>query len=160
MASSIPTARRATAQVRLVRGFACDVEHEDRTHRVDLPAADGGGASGPHPGQLFRASLGACLAMGYRFWSARLSVPIHDVTLSVTVEYDVRGQLGLDPSVDVGWQRVTFDVVLTSDADETTVRRLADHVHRHSPMLANLSPSVERFFCLRVVPSARAVPAE
>lgn len=141
---------RGQARVRLAYGMACDVEHEDRTIRVDLPASDGGGATGPHPGQLMRASLGACLVMGYRIWAARLEVPLDDVVLDVVCEYDVRGQLGLDPAVSVGWKRVTFDVVVRSTASEDDVRRVIETAHRLSPMLANLSPDVERVFQVEV----------
>src|SRR5689334_7319778 len=83
-------AERAEARVRLAYGFACDVEHDDRTVRVDLPVSEGGGATGPHPGQLLRASLGACLVMGYRIWAARFNVPLDDVTVHVACEYDTR----------------------------------------------------------------------
>lgn len=154
-----PYLRSAEARVRLVRDFSCDVEHDDRTQRVDLPRSQGGGATGPHPGQLLRASLGACLVMGYRAWSARLGIPLDSVTLTIRAEFDERGQLGLDASVPVGWQRVVVDVVLTSSADGRDVLRLADTVHRLSPMLANLSPSVERVFHLTVVPSSESAAA-
>jgi uncharacterized OsmC-like protein len=142
---------RGRARVRLAYGVACDVEHEDRTIRVDLPAAEGGGATGPHPGQLMRASLGACLVIGYRIWGARLEVPLDDVFLDIVCEYDVRGQLGVDPAATVGWKRVTFEVVVRSAAPEEDVLRVIDMAHRLSPMLANLSADVERAFHLRVV---------
>jgi uncharacterized OsmC-like protein len=142
---------RGAARVRLAYGMACDVEHEDRTIRVDLPAAEGGGATGPHPGQLMRASLGACLVMGYRIWAARLEVPLDDVFLDIGCEYDVRGQLGVDPFARVGWKRVTFEVVVRSAAPEEDVLRVIDTAHRLSPMLANLSSDVERTFHLRVL---------
>lgn len=148
---------RGHARVRLAYGVACDVEHEDRTIRVDLPSADGGGATGPHPGQLLRASLGACLVMGYRIWAARLEVPLDDVVLDLVCEYDVRGQLGLDPAAAIGWKRVTFDVVVRSASPEGDVRRVIETAHRLSPMLANLSSDVERVFHVGVL---SPVPAE
>ena len=146
-----PSRRTARANVRLVYGLACDVEHEDRMQRVDLPAAEGGGATGPHPGQLMRASLGACLAMGYRVWGARRGVVIDSVEIEITCDYDVRGQLGFDDAAPVGWQRVSLDIVIVSSAPEPAVRGVVEQTHRTSPMLANLSASVERLFSLRIV---------
>lgn len=152
-------AHRATAHVRVAYGLACEVEHADRTLRVDLPGDEGGTASGPHPGQLMRASLGACLVMGYRLWAARLGIALDDVSLDIECEYDARGQLGLDADVQVGWQRVRIDVVLYGSAPEAELLRLAEHTHRLSPMLANLSPDVERVFRVRVAKPERFVPA-
>lgn len=149
-------AERAEARVRLAYGLACDVEHDDRTIRVDLPVSEGGGATGPHPGQLLRASLGACLAMGYRIWAARLDVPLDDVTVHVACEYDTRGQLGVDAAVPAGWTRVEFDVVIESPASAEEIGRVVDTTHRLSPMLANLSAGIELVFRLRVVLGADA----
>jgi len=139
------------ARIRLVEGLACDVEHEDRTVRVDQPASEGGGGTGPHPGQLMRASLGACLAMGYRMWGARLDVAIDKVEVEMTCEYDARGQMGLSPDVAIGWEQVLFDVRITSAAPDESIRWVVDTADRLSPMLANLSSSVRRTHRLTIV---------
>jgi uncharacterized OsmC-like protein len=146
-----PALHHGRASVRLVHGLACDVEHDDRTLRVDLPQADGGGATGPHPGQLMRASLGACLVVGLRVWAARLDVPVSGIQLDVECEFDPRGQLGADPDAAVGWTRITFDVQVESTAPEADVRRVVETTRSLSPMLANLSPSIEQTFFVRVV---------
>lgn len=145
----------AQAQVRMGAGFACAVEHPGRTLLVDQPASEGGDETGPHPGQLMRASLGACLAMGYRIWGARLGVPIDAVEVELTCEYDARGQLGVAEDIAVGWQCVRFDVKVTSDAPEGAVRRIVETADRLSPMLANLAPSVRRIHQLAVIRSGR-----
>jgi uncharacterized OsmC-like protein len=139
------------ARAYLVDGLTCDVELEDRTLRADQPAGEGGAGSGPHPGQLMRASLGACLAMGYRMWAARLDVPMDGVEVQVQAEFDARGQNGVADDVAIGWQRVRFDVVVASAAPEADVRRVVETADRLSPMLANLDPRIERSFRLTVV---------
>jgi uncharacterized OsmC-like protein len=139
------------ARIRLGDGFRCEVEHEDRMVHVDQPESEGGAGSGPHPGQLMRASLGACLAMGYRIWGARLDVPIDGVEMEIICEYDARGQMGVSPEVPIGWQRILFDVLIASPATEDAVRQVVERADRLSPMLANLSPSVHRVHRLRVV---------
>jgi uncharacterized OsmC-like protein len=157
-----PALGRGTAQarIRLGDGLACDVEHRDRTLRVDEPPSEGGGGAGPRPDELMCASIGASLAMGYRLWGARLGVPVEAATVEMTCEYDLRGQLGVDEDVTAGWQSVRFDVTISSGAPEEAVRRLVETADRHSPMLANLAPSVRRFHHLRVDARAteRTVP--
>ena len=63
-----------------------------------------------------RACLGSCLVLGYRVWAARLGIPLTNVEVDVTCEFDTRGQLGLDDDVAVGWERIVFDVRIESDA--------------------------------------------
>jgi uncharacterized OsmC-like protein len=142
----------AQAFVRLGDGLSCEVEQSNGRLRVDLPTDDGGTASALHPGELMRASLGACLALGYRIWAARLEVALDRVEVEVTCEYDARGQLGLDDTVAVGWQQLSVDVVAVSDAPEPEVRRVIETADRYSPMLANLSSEIRRRHRLRVVP--------
>jgi uncharacterized OsmC-like protein len=139
------------AVVRLAReGFACDVDAEDRSVRVDLPTTEGGAGSAPHPGQLMRAALGACLAIGYRLWGARLGVPVDAVTIEVTCEYDARGQMGVAEDVAVGWEAVRFDVTITSTASRAAVEQVVATADRLNPMLANLATSVRRLHRLHI----------
>ncbi len=150
-----PAFARGVGQARVHMGFglACDVRYEDGMDRVDQPESEGGTATGPHPGQLMRASLGACLAMGYRLWAARLGTQIDAVDVEIVCEYDARGQMGVTPEIAVGWQRISFNVVVVSSAMEDDVRRVVETADRLSPMLANLSPSVQRSHRLTIVAS-------
>ena len=118
----------------------------------DLPVAEGGTGIAPHPGQLMRASIGACLAMGYRVWAARLEVPIDRVVVEVACELDVRGQMGLSDQVPVGWRRIQVDVTITSPAPPARVQALVAHANRLSPMLANLSRDIQQLHHLTVIP--------
>ena len=132
------------ARVRLGAGLACVVEQDGSVLLSDQPASEGGLDTGPHPGQLMRASLGACLAMGYRMWGARLDVAIDGVDVDLVCTYDARGQMGLSDGVAIGWERITINVTITSDAPADAVRRVVETADRLSPMLANLSPRIER----------------
>jgi len=144
------------ARVHLREGMACDVEMDDRTLRVDISTSEGGGGSGPHPGQLMRASLGACMAIGYRLWGARLDVPIEAVEVDVGCDYDARGQMGLGDDVAIGWERLRFVVTIVSPAPEAEVRRVVETADRLSPMLANISPAVRRSTHLTVLQASSA----
>jgi len=57
----------------------------------------------------------------------------------------------VDAAVPVGWQRLAFDVTVTSSAPEADVRRVLEMTHRLSPMLALISSDVQREFRLQVV---------
>jgi uncharacterized OsmC-like protein len=147
------------ARVRAGEGLRCEVVQADITLPVDLPAEEGGSGSGPHPDQLLRASLGGCLLIGYRIWAARLDIPVDDIELEITCEYDARGQLGLSSQVPVGWTRILVAVTVASRAAPAEIQRLVDHANRLSPMLANLSREIEQVHHLTVRDTAeRIVP--
>jgi uncharacterized OsmC-like protein len=142
------------ARIHLGDGLRCEIDDDDRKTSVDQPESSGGSGTAPHPGQLMRASVGACLAMGYRLWGAREDVVIDAVDVEITCEFDARGQMGVSSEVAVGWQRVLFDVVITSPAPAEAVRTVVEIADRLSPMLANLAPSIDRVHRLTIVPSA------
>jgi hypothetical protein len=58
--------------------------------------------------------------------------------------------------VAVGWQRIVVDVRIVSAASEAEVRRVVETADRLSPMLAILSPAIERVHRLRVTAPANA----
>ena len=149
--------RTATrARVLMGGGLLCNVEEGAWQTRVDQPADEGGTGSAPHAGQIMRASIVACLAMGYRLWGARLGVAIDDVEVDVLCESDARGQLGIE-GVPVGWQRIVVDVRIGSRAPEAEVRRVVATADRLSPMLANLSADIERVHHLHIVELPQAI---
>lgn len=146
------------ARVRLAGNLCCDVEEAAWRTRIDQTPDEGGTGTAPHPGQMMRASLVACLAMGYRMWGARLDVAIDQVEVEVLCESDARGQLGFE-EVTVGWTRIIVDVRITSAAPEADVRQVVATADRFSPMLANLSSAIERVHRLRVTDTRTGLQA-
>ena len=149
-----PAFARASGEARagvIAGGEACEVEEGGRVLRVELPADDGGEGGGPHPGALLRAGLAAGVALGYRLWGARLGVAIDGVSVDVVSESDTRGELGLDDDVPTGWQRVIFDVRITSAAPEPDVHRVVELANRLNATLANLAPAVARVWRFTLV---------
>ena len=138
------------AHVHLRDELACEVEEAEWRTRIDQSVEGGGAGSAPHPAQIMRAALVACLAMSYRTWGARLDVAIDTVDVDMVCETNVRGQLGI-ADVPVGWQRIVVDVCISSPAADVDVRRVVETADRLSPLLANLSPAIERIHHLRIV---------
>jgi len=142
------------AHVRLRGDLCCEVEEATFRTRIDQSIDGGGGGTAPHPAQMMRAALVACLAIGYRTWGARLDVEIDAIDVDVVCETDVRGQLGI-ADVPIGWQRIVIDVCIASRAAHGDVQRVVETADRLSPLLANLSPAIERVHHLRIIHIAR-----
>ena len=147
-----PSFAHATGQarLRLRDGLCCEVEEGEWRTPIDQAVEAGGTGTAPHPAQVMRAAIVACLAMGYRQWGARLGVAIDEIEIDVLCETDVRGQLGI-ADVPIGWHRIMVDVRITSAAPEADVRRVVETADRLSPLLANLSTAIERVHRVRVV---------
>jgi uncharacterized OsmC-like protein len=147
-----PSFAHATGQarLRLRDGLCCEVDEGEWRTRIDQAVEAGGTGTAPHPAQVMRAAIVACLAMGYRQWGARLGVAIDEIDIDVLCETDVRGQLGI-ADVPIGWHRIIVNVCITSAALETDVRRVVETADRLSPLLANLSPAIERVHRVRIV---------
>jgi putative redox protein len=138
------------ASIKLVGPLACESRRGGRVTHVDLPVDEGGTDCAPTPGDLMRASIGACMAMSYRQWGARLGVDIRSVEVDVTCEIDARGQLGIADDVSVGWERLLLEVRIVTTAPAADVRRVVETADRLSPMLSNLSPAIARAHALTI----------
>ena len=147
-----PSFAHATGQarLRLRDGLRCEVEEGEWRTPIDQAVDAGGTGSAPHPAQVMRAAIVACLAMGYRQWGARLGVALDGIEIDACCETDVRGQLGI-ADVPIGWHRIIVDVCITSADPEADVRRVVETADRLSPLLANLSPAIERVHRVRIV---------
>lgn len=139
-------------RVRLGVGLTCQVEASGGPVRVDLPPADGGTGAAPGPADLFRAGLGACLALDYRLWAARLEVALTAVDIDLDIEFDARGALLRETEVPAGWRRLMVNVTVYSPAPAAEVARVVELGNARCPVLGSLSPAIERIHLLHVVP--------
>jgi uncharacterized OsmC-like protein len=131
-------------------GLVVVVDVGDAVVRADMPLARGGTNTAPSPGHLMRASVAACLAIGYKTWAAKLGVPISAVDIELSTDIDMRGQGGA-AGVPPGWQAIRWHVRVSSPATEADVVRVLDHADRLSPMLETIHPRCERVRTFEVV---------
>lgn len=128
----------AVTRVTLNPGLACDVQEGPWQFKVGMTEKYGGDNSGPNPGVYGRAALGACLAIGYGMWAARLEIPIRSLTVEIRARYDVRGELGVDASIRPGYQDIVYVVTVDTDASDDDVRRVLDTADAHSSWLDDI----------------------
>ena len=126
----------------LTGGVRCEAVEGEWTTASDLPSVLGGTGTGPSPGALMRASLGACLAMGYKIRACRLGVDVDSVTVTITCQAALVGHLDLDSEQRPGYDEIHCHVELRSDASEADLARVAAEADELSPILdaiANLN---------------------
>ena len=128
----------AVTKVTLNPGLACEVEDGPWRFSVGMTEKYGGQNNAPNPGVYGRAALGACLAIGYGMWAARLEIPVRALTVEVRARYDVRGELAVDDTIRPGYADMVYVVTVDTDASEADVHRLLDTADRHSSWLDDL----------------------
>ncbi|MDH5509669.1 MAG: OsmC family protein [Nitrospinota bacterium] len=87
------------------------------------------------PGEMFLGSIGSCVAIAFAVHADIFRVKLDDVTVEVVGETDMRGALGIDPDVDLGFCRITMDTIVQSGADMETLLALTRKVDAKSPVL-------------------------
>lgn len=107
--------------------FGAGQEHVhsgDTVIEADHPAVLVGTDQGPTPAELLLNALASCLMAGLGNIAAARGVELHGVRCKVEGDVDLRGILGLDPTVRNGFEgiRVTFEV--EGDADAGTLEAL------------------------------------
>ena len=156
--SARPSVGQGTAvtKVRWRHGLTCDAEDGPWKFTVGMTEKYGGDNAGPNPGVFGRTALGACLAIGYAMWAARMSVPLRSLQVEVHADYDVRGELGVDDSVRPGYKAMRVVVSIESDAPESEVVAMLEVAERHSSYLDDYRNPVPVTRELRYVAAAPA----
>ncbi|SDF73418.1 OsmC family protein [Pseudonocardia oroxyli] len=102
---------------------------------IDEPPALGGQDAAINPVESALAALVSCQVVTYRFWAAKLGIPVDDVHVETEGDLDVRGFFGLDDAVRPGFGEVRLLVTLTGPAPAEDYARLKDAVDAHCPVL-------------------------
>ncbi|MDP9237861.1 MAG: OsmC family protein [Chloroflexota bacterium] len=134
----------ATTTVRVRSGAtACDIEDGPWKLVADLDRGMGGGAEGPDPGVFARSGLGACLAVGYLLWAARLGVQLDNVQVVIETDYDARGMYAVNEDVSPGWGGVRCTVTIASPDAPERVREVVERADRYSPIFDDFTRALD-----------------
>jgi uncharacterized OsmC-like protein len=116
-------------------GVATDIRIGRHELLIDEPPALGGADAAPNPVEFALAGLLSCQVVTYRFWAAKLDIPLDDVQVEVEGDLDVRGFFGLEDGVRSGLGEVRVKVRLTGPASTEQYRELQAAVDQHCPVL-------------------------
>jgi len=108
----------------------------------DEPAALGGTDSAPNPVEQLLAALGNCLAVGYAANATARGITISELTIDIAGNLDLHTFLGLRPGGHAGFDDISVDVSLESDATPEHIAELHQHVLSTSPVGHTLRAAV------------------
>lgn len=108
----------------------------------DEPAALGGTDSAPNPVEQLLAALGNCLAVGYAANATARGIEISQLSIDISGNLDLHTFLGLRPGGHAGFDDISVDVTLESDATAEQIAELHQHVLSTSPVGHTLRAAV------------------
>jgi uncharacterized OsmC-like protein len=129
---------------------------------IGVHRALGGLHDAPTPGDLLCAALAACQDSAVRMVANRLGIEILALEVRVTAQVDVRGALGMDANVPVGFQSMTCDVAL--QVQEGTPAKLLESLRAAAQRCCVVQqtllhpPVITSRFTTLPLDNARAVP--
>jgi uncharacterized OsmC-like protein len=106
---------------------------------VDEPHELLGQNSAPNPQEMLMTALNACITVGYVAGAAVKGITLEKVEIETAGELDLRGFLGLDPSVPPGYETIRYTVRLKGSGSPEQFREIHENVVKTSPNYWNVS---------------------
>lgn len=102
---------------------ACSVDIGRAIYQAQAHAGVGGPGTAACSGDLLLGALAACAQITCQMVAGAMGIPVKKVEVEAVGELDLRGTLGIDKTVPVGFESITarFDI----DAPEATDEQLA-----------------------------------
>lgn len=106
---------------------------------VDEPLELLGQNSAPNPQEMLMAALNACIMVGYVAGAAMKGIRLDKVEIETSGELDLRGFLGIDPSVAPGYETIRYTVTMKGDGSVAEFRKIHETVLKTSPNYFNIA---------------------
>ncbi|MGH8670427.1 MAG: OsmC family protein [Burkholderiales bacterium] len=132
------------AQTQLDKDVRCSAKVRDfPPMAVDEPPSLGGADAAMNPVELMLVALGTCQEIMYAAYAAVMGIELDEVKVDVKGYLDLRGLFALDENVAAGYTKIQFETRIKSSADPEAIKKLADMVENHCPVLDTLTRAVE-----------------
>ena len=132
------------AETALVEGVRCTGKVRNFAPIiVDEPPELGGQDKGANPVELLLVALGSCQEIMYAAMASMMGIKLDECKVNLKGSLDLKGLFGMDPAIPPGYQKITYETILTSSAPEEELRKLIEAVESHCPVLDTLVRPVE-----------------
>jgi uncharacterized OsmC-like protein len=101
----------------------------------DEPPVLLGTNKGPNAVEMVLAGLSSCLAVGFAYNAAARGLTIEKLEFEIEGDIDLLGFLGISDTVRPGYQNIRVSCNLRSEASDSELSELFEHVKKTSPVL-------------------------
>ena len=109
---------------------------------VDEPFELLGENTAPNPQEYLMTALNACVMVGYVAGAAIRGIRLESLELVTEGALDLRGFLGIDPTVKPGYDRIRYTVRIKGNGTAEQFREIHETVLKTSPNYFNVSQPV------------------
>jgi uncharacterized OsmC-like protein len=133
-----------TKSVATVSGYTFGRETISRHFAIhaDEPRELLGENTAPNPQELLLAALNACMSVGYAASAAAWGIKLEKLEIETEGQLDLRGFLGLDPTIKPGYEAVRYTVRIRSSAPREKLEELHRWVTKTSPNFSNFATAI------------------
>lgn len=127
-----------------VESYKLGGEKIDRTFKmmVDEPFELLGENTAPNPQEYLMTALNACVMVGYVAGAAIRGIRLESLELVTEGALDLRGFLGIDPTVKPGYDRIRYTVRIKGNGTAEQFREIHETVLKTSPNYFNVTQPV------------------
>jgi uncharacterized OsmC-like protein len=127
-----------------VDGFAIGGQQVSRQFSIDVdePAELGGSNRFANPQEYLIAALNACMTVGYVAQCSVRGITLESLVIETEGDIDLRGFLGIDPTVPNGYERLNYTVRIRGSGTRQQFVEVHDAVMATSPNFYNISHPV------------------
>jgi uncharacterized OsmC-like protein len=111
--------------------------------RSDEPLELLGESTAPNPQELLMAALNACMPVGYAANAATMGIKLDKLEIETEGQLDLRGFLGLDPTIKAGYEEVHYTVRIQSSAPRSQLEELHQRIMKTSPKVSNFATAIQ-----------------
>lgn len=100
---------------------------------IDEPRPLLGCDQGPNPQEFMLSAVGSCMMVAYSVGASVMGIQLEQLEIQVHGELDLRGFLGVDDEVPVGFREIRYEVTLSGDGTLEQFHYLHEQVAKRSP---------------------------
>jgi uncharacterized OsmC-like protein len=109
---------------------------------VDEPFELLGQNTAPNPQEMLMTALNACIMVGYVVGAAVNGITLDKVEIETSGQLDLRGFLGIDPTVRPGYEAIQYTVRMKGNGSPEQYQKIHETVCRTSPNYFNVSQPI------------------
>jgi uncharacterized OsmC-like protein len=119
--------------------LSCSVDIGRAIYQAEAHKGVGGAGSGACSGDLLLGALSACAQITCQMVAAAMGIPAEKIEVTVEGDLDLRGTLGIDKNLPVGFQRIQlrFDIV-APQATADQLRALREKTEQYCVVMQTL----------------------